>query len=52
MHTRAIKLNVMLKYELAAAPTSIFYGIQTDDDRFTTTTASCPLSYEEQGPAD
>ena len=27
MRTRAFKLNVMLKYELAAVPTSIFSGV-------------------------
>ena len=27
-------------------------GIQTDDERSTAATASCPLSYEEQSPAN
>ena len=27
-------------------------GIQTDDERSTVATASCPLSYEEQCPAN
>ena len=29
-----------------------FKGIQTDDEHSTATTASCPISYEEQGPAN
>ena len=29
-----------------------FKGIQTDDERSTTATASCPLSYEKRGPAN
>ena len=29
-----------------------FKGIQTDDERPTTATASCPLSYEKRGPAN